>query len=96
MLCLCQIFFLHKGNSKYTGSCDLNRMIFSGPKNHSIEIIIKISDLNWPTPVSVVVWSTYGTVCHSTLLKHLTVIYLRLAWMDSGPIKTVNTYGTIT
>jgi len=29
-------FFLHKGDSKCTGSCDLNHMIFFDKKNHDI------------------------------------------------------------
>ena len=39
----CVRYFLHKGDSKYTGSCDLNRMIIF-TKNHLIEITFKISD----------------------------------------------------
>ena len=38
----------------------------------------------------------YGIVCHMMLLKHLILTYLRLIWINFGPIKIVNIYGKLT
>jgi len=35
----------------------------------------------------------YGIVCHSMLLKHLILTYLRLVWMNFGLTRIVNIYG---
>jgi len=38
----------------------------------------------------------YATVCHSTLLKHLILTYLRLVWINFGVIRIVNIYRKLT
>ena len=40
-----------------------------------------------------VVWLMYGIACHSMLLKHLILTYLRLVWINFGLIRIVNICG---